>query len=212
MSQLVDSLRGLAFLKISCSSVSTFLEAARSPKLTRFAAVSIHFFAGLILFDPGDHDLQARRLICVVFTVKGAAYASTRIAVILRQRCALSSDLTLQVRADAFQSIILPQRGWEKFSIWGCGRDGKRFFNLLSRENKQRVRAPPQRQRTASASSNTRALSGSYVCRCCRRQNSARRVQPRYHGLEANTRHTLFESAAARGSCRLRSLKNSTAK
>ena len=45
-----------------------------------------------------------------------------------------------QVRADAFQSIILAQRGWDKFSIWGCGRDGKRFFNLLSRENKQKVR------------------------------------------------------------------------
>ena len=49
--------------------------------------------------------------------------------------------LHLQVRADAFQSIVLPQRGWEKFSIWGCGRDGKRFFNLLSRENKHKVRA-----------------------------------------------------------------------
>ena len=53
-----------------------------------------------------------------------------------------SINFHLQVRADAFQSIILPQRGWEKFSIWGCGRDGKRFFNLLSRENKQRVCAP----------------------------------------------------------------------
>ena len=52
----------------------------------------------------------------------------------------LCDGLDLQVRADAFQSIVLPQRGWEKFSIWGCGRDGKRFFNLLSRENKHKVR------------------------------------------------------------------------
>jgi hypothetical protein len=50
-------------------------------------------------------------------------------------------DFALQVRADAFQSIILSQRAWEKFSIWGCGRDGKRFFNLLTRENKQKVRS-----------------------------------------------------------------------
>jgi hypothetical protein len=65
---------------------------------------------------------------------------------VIRRYCSAIFDLFPQVRADAFQSIILPQRGWEKFSIWGCGRDGKRFFNLLSRENKQRVRAPWNQQ------------------------------------------------------------------
>lgn len=77
----------------------------------------------------------------------------------------LHADLGLQVRADAFQRIIIPQRGWEKFSIWGCGRDGKRFFHLLSRENKQRVRA--LFAATLSHLLNGLRDAGCYVCRCC---------------------------------------------
>jgi hypothetical protein len=76
--------------------------------------------------------------------VKRTAYASACNSFECRCRCPpprYLSHLSLQVRADAFQSIIIPQHGWERFSIWGCGRDGKRFFNLLSRENKQKVRA-----------------------------------------------------------------------
>lgn len=97
----------------------------------------------------GLHNLLSMQEIMVYRHVaSSASFALSK--ELLMQVCASSLSVPairsinfhLQVRADAFQSIILPQRGWEKFSIWGCGRDGKRFFNLLSRENKQRVRAP----------------------------------------------------------------------
>eukprot|EP01012_Entosiphon_sulcatum_P021789 TRINITY_DN2665_c0_g1_i3.p2 TRINITY_DN2665_c0_g1~~TRINITY_DN2665_c0_g1_i3.p2 ORF type:complete len:172 (+),score=23.91 TRINITY_DN2665_c0_g1_i3:694-1209(+) len=45
----------------------------------------------------------------------------------------------IALRAAAFQRVVLPQ--WEKFTIWGCGKDGKDFFQLLTPENKKKVTA-----------------------------------------------------------------------
>ena len=50
--------------------------------------------------------------------------------------------LLLKVRAKSFEERVLRQQ-WEgrEFTIWGAGRDGKAFFNLLSVESKRRVKA-----------------------------------------------------------------------
>jgi len=42
-----------------------------------------------------------------------------------------------QVRLDAFERRVLA--GWETFTIWSAGRDGKKFFSMLKPENKGKV-------------------------------------------------------------------------
>ena len=37
----------------------------------------------------------------------------------------------------AFQVLSLPE--WSRFTVWGVGRDGKRFFNQLSRASQEYV-------------------------------------------------------------------------
>lgn len=52
-----------------------------------------------------------------------------------------------KVRASYFESIVLSgcdnndfqYLRWKKFQIWGCGKDGRKFFNLLSQEAASRV-------------------------------------------------------------------------
>jgi hypothetical protein len=152
LAQLVASWRGRVCRKISCFFMSTLREAARSPRWTRYARAAT-------VCTTVSTTLRASRLMshlgCVLVTqeiltyrhiASSASFALSK-ELLMQARAPrhplppLHSDRGLQVRADAFQRIIIPQRGWEKFSIWGCGRDGKRFFHLLSRENKQRVRA-----------------------------------------------------------------------
>eukprot|EP00026_Physarum_polycephalum_P010444 Phypoly_transcript_10608.p1 GENE.Phypoly_transcript_10608~~Phypoly_transcript_10608.p1 ORF type:complete len:174 (+),score=33.03 Phypoly_transcript_10608:740-1261(+) len=43
----------------------------------------------------------------------------------------------VQVRMDAFERRVLSK--WGNFTIWSAGRDGKKFFNLLTDENKAKV-------------------------------------------------------------------------
>lgn len=43
----------------------------------------------------------------------------------------------LQIRLDAFERRVLS--GWEKFTIWSAGRDGRKFFSSLKEENKRKV-------------------------------------------------------------------------
>jgi glycosyltransferase involved in cell wall biosynthesis len=45
----------------------------------------------------------------------------------------------LSVRVAAFERLVMLKEGWESFSIWGAGRDGKEFFKLLSDDAKTRV-------------------------------------------------------------------------
>lgn len=113
----------------------------------------------------GHPDLSSHRVVCVVCAVERAPNAGACTPPSRTGFKPHHSDRGLQVRADAFQRIIIPQRGWEKFSIWGCGRDGKRFFHLLSRENKQRVRALCSA--TLSHLLNRVRDAGGYVRRCC---------------------------------------------
>jgi len=41
----------------------------------------------------------------------------------------------MKIRVQAFQTQI----HWGNFTIWGAGRDGKKFFNLLSEASKLKV-------------------------------------------------------------------------
>jgi len=45
----------------------------------------------------------------------------------------------LEIRTKHFEERIISQ--WKSFSIWGCGRDGKKFYSFLSVENKRKVAA-----------------------------------------------------------------------
>ena len=46
----------------------------------------------------------------------------------------------LKPRVAAFERRILPS--WTQgFTIWGCGRDGRNFYNTLTDENKKTVKA-----------------------------------------------------------------------
>ena len=47
----------------------------------------------------------------------------------------------LQVRAQAFEERILSLPTWEKFIVWGAGRDAKNFLNEISPSARQRVQA-----------------------------------------------------------------------
>jgi glycosyltransferase involved in cell wall biosynthesis/ectoine hydroxylase-related dioxygenase (phytanoyl-CoA dioxygenase family) len=47
----------------------------------------------------------------------------------------------LQVRAQAFEERILPMKSWEKFIVWGAGRDAKNFMNEISPAARARVEA-----------------------------------------------------------------------
>jgi len=38
---------------------------------------------------------------------------------------------------DAFERRVLAK--WDTFTIWSAGRDGKKFFNMLKDENKEKV-------------------------------------------------------------------------
>jgi len=71
----------------------------------------------------------------------------------MSQSASTPRKLLLQLRAKAFEdTIIIPrsnpdlgnknklkQISWEKFAIWGAGRDGKDFFKALSPETRKRV-------------------------------------------------------------------------
>ena len=47
----------------------------------------------------------------------------------------------MQVRAQAFEERILPMKSWEKFIVWGAGRDAKNFMNEISPAARARVEA-----------------------------------------------------------------------
>lgn len=48
----------------------------------------------------------------------------------------------LSVRVDAFEKLVLArEKGWEMFSIWGAGRDGKDFYKRLSDGARTRIKA-----------------------------------------------------------------------
>jgi len=47
----------------------------------------------------------------------------------------------LQVRAQAFEERILSTPSWEKFVVWGAGRDAKNFMNEISSSARTRVAA-----------------------------------------------------------------------
>ena len=155
--------------KISCSFMSTLPEGARSLRWTRCASVCSTLRASRLMPHPGCIILT-QEILTYRHIASSASFALSK-ELLMQARAPrhalppLHADLGLQVRADAFQRIIIPQRGWEKFSIWGCGRDGKRFFHLLSRENKQRVRA--LFAATLSHLLNGVRDAGGYVRRCC---------------------------------------------
>eukprot|EP00536_Pseudo-nitzschia_multiseries_P012788 jgi/Psemu1/309417/fgenesh1_kg.508_\ len=51
-----------------------------------------------------------------------------------------SRKLLLQLRVLAFQNgVIRVDPRWEKFIIWGCGRDGKDFYKALDKDLQERV-------------------------------------------------------------------------
>jgi len=43
----------------------------------------------------------------------------------------------LKVRIEAFERRVLSK--WNSFTIWGAGRDGRKFFGELSMQNKTKV-------------------------------------------------------------------------
>ena len=47
----------------------------------------------------------------------------------------------IQVRAEAFEQRILTLPSWEKFIVWGAGRDAKNFLSELSPAARSRVQA-----------------------------------------------------------------------
>ena len=47
----------------------------------------------------------------------------------------------LRVRVAAFERRVLSQPAWARFTVWGAGRDGKRFVAELSAEARRRVTA-----------------------------------------------------------------------
>eukprot|EP01086_Lenisia_limosa_P010909 TRINITY_DN35832_c0_g1_i1.p1 TRINITY_DN35832_c0_g1~~TRINITY_DN35832_c0_g1_i1.p1 ORF type:complete len:209 (-),score=1.98 TRINITY_DN35832_c0_g1_i1:33-659(-) len=44
-----------------------------------------------------------------------------------------------RIKATAFERQVLTQPSWEKFYIWGSGRDAKAFYNFLGSETQKRV-------------------------------------------------------------------------
>jgi glycosyltransferase involved in cell wall biosynthesis len=51
----------------------------------------------------------------------------------------LSRRYMLGIRVAAFERLVVAKQGWERFSIWGCGRDAKEVFKVLSHDGKRRV-------------------------------------------------------------------------
>ena len=45
----------------------------------------------------------------------------------------------VRIRAKAFERRVLSRPSWEKFSVWGAGRDGRSFFEALDLEFKKRI-------------------------------------------------------------------------
>lgn len=62
-------------------------------------------------------------------------YRPTATSLALDRRC------LLRIRVRAFEQLVLQRRPahWRTFMLWGCGRDGKLVFRLLSEDAKQRV-------------------------------------------------------------------------
>eukprot|EP01112_Ceratiomyxa_fruticulosa_P020660 TRINITY_DN7115_c0_g1_i1.p1 TRINITY_DN7115_c0_g1~~TRINITY_DN7115_c0_g1_i1.p1 ORF type:complete len:328 (-),score=60.67 TRINITY_DN7115_c0_g1_i1:119-1102(-) len=47
----------------------------------------------------------------------------------------------VNVRIKAFQSRVLSTPEWQTFTIWGAGRDGRKFFKMLNDAEKKKVQA-----------------------------------------------------------------------
>jgi hypothetical protein len=45
----------------------------------------------------------------------------------------------MKIRAKAFEEQVLCLSDWERFTIWGAGRDGKKVFGFLSVESQKKV-------------------------------------------------------------------------
>ena len=51
----------------------------------------------------------------------------------------VSRQQLLRIRTGAFERRVLSQPGWERFAVWGAGRDGRNFVSELSSDARQRV-------------------------------------------------------------------------
>lgn len=49
-------------------------------------------------------------------------------------------NVLLQLKAAAFSEWVCSSSLWKDFGIWGCGRDGRKFYGFLSEDAKKLVR------------------------------------------------------------------------
>lgn len=73
-----------------------------------------------------------------IFKVEGDPLITYRYTI--NSTSSLISNIDLQrIRIEYLQRMILCQEKWTEFTIWGAGKDGKRFLNLLSENISRQV-------------------------------------------------------------------------